>query len=627
MKKFINLVVFLFSIFFIGNISVFASNNPYTVSAHDINPDTYIIGTHMFDEDRTYLSTEDIMWAARTIDDAESKDDMIIYYKNYNGEWINGRTGENITVPSTFKIEEYNGEKAKLVLIDTVLEEFEIDGTTYYTSIDEDDYYEMGLLLKKESNTTEFKYEIMFNVHNIEDGDYNFNLQCNNLYGTETSEFNVGTMPNSVTVSNGTFRLPVVIDATELGYAICEMELTNDEEEVLSTFDIASNDAEPTLDAIAIGMAAHEVNGEGIGFYPVFADYPNNFYDIYDSSIEINGLVLDLKYRFIEYGDYNIEIIATKDGEEVNIEYDNVFLVGEGDDILYGPSSAKHYLAFDESITPGEYEFEITLTDVNDELVTTEYVYLTVTDETKMVISSEVWEDPEIYYSLDELVFDNSKKRKFNMAIFTENIPVGTYAIKAELEYVDMIIPSNITWKANQNVKIIKSDEIEYFDYSFEIPKGAFEGDYYVELTLHEIDEDGYISDRAIAKTSFKFTVGPKSPILSYQTRSGDEEDATYDIQINANDYSENEIDGWELYVNKELDDSETVVIDGETYYLYSDNTIDNISQIDIQNGETLQFIARTYIIQNETDDSIQKVYSNWSDVTEITYGDGITYE
>jgi len=525
-KKFISIVVFLFSIFFIGNINVFAANNPYTISAHDMPSDTYVIGTHVFDTNRTYLSTEDIMWAARTIEDVENKDDMVIYYKNYDGMWVNGRTGDNITVPSTFKIEEVNGEELKDVSINTVLEEYEHEYGTGYTSIHEDDYDMSGLWLKNDATKTDYDYEVVFNAFNINDGEYKFDLKCHDYKITEDdyipTPFNIGTMPQSVTVSSGVFRLPIEFDATNINdYVSCAMELEKDEEIIESGFSIGLEDAEPVLNAFAIEMAAKEVNGEGIGFYPVFADYPNNFYDIYDSDIEINELELVFKSRFIEEGDYNLEIVGSKNGEVINVEYDDVFIIGEGADPAYGLANAKHYIKFDQSLTSGEYEFKITLTNANNEFVITEYVYLTVTDETKMIISDEVWEDPEVYYSLDELVFDNSKKRKFNMGIFTENISEGTYAIKAKLDYANYVpTPVNFELKYNQNVEVIKSDEIEYFDFSFEIPKTTKVGDeivkvghgkYYVELTLHEFVEDEFgdmvVSDIAIARTGFYFTI------------------------------------------------------------------------------------------------------------------------
>ena len=261
-KKFISIVVFLFSMFFIGNIDVFAASKSYTISAHDIPADTYVIGTHAFDTNRTYLSTEDIMWAARTIEDVESKDDMIIYYKNYDGKWINGRTGENVTVPSTFKIEELNGEEAKGIAVHMVLEEFEHEYGTGYTSIHEDDYNMSGLWLKNDGTKTEYSYEIVFDAFNIDAGEYNFDLQCHDYKITEDdyipTQFNIGTMPQTITISNGEFRLPIEFDASNINdYVSCAMELEKDGEIIESGFSIGYDDAEPTLNAFAIEMTAN----------------------------------------------------------------------------------------------------------------------------------------------------------------------------------------------------------------------------------------------------------------------------------------------------------------------------------------------------------------------------------
>lgn len=632
MKKFISFIIFLFSIFFIGNVSVYAANNPYLISAHDISPDTYVIGTHMFDENRTYLSTEDMMWAARTIEDAESKEDMVVYYKNYNGEWQNGRTGENITVPSTFKIEEYNGEKAKAVLISTVMEEVDCSGATCYSSIHEDDYNEAGIMLKSDGTKTNYEYEIRFDAHNFVDGKYNFDLTCHK-YDIVDNEFipspyNIGPIPDTINILNGGFTLPVNIDATDLGeYVSCAYELEKDEEIYESGFFVTNSDEEPMLNAFAMEMTANEVNGEGIGFYPIFRDYTNTnyFYDIYSSVSEINEFALMFNTRFIEEGDYNIEIFATKDGEEINVDYDEVFTISEEVDPAYILANAKHYLTFDEPLSVGEYGFDIILTDVNDEMVTTEYVYLTVTDEKTMDII-EVWGEPEEWYDIDNFTFDSLKKRKFHMTIDTENIPEGVYAIKAELNYDDAVIPPNFNLKAYQNIEIIKPYEVDYFDYYFEVSKGAKIGNYTVNLTLHEINEDGYPMETPIARTSFRFAVAAKSPVLNYKTLSGDELSADYDIGINFDNYSENEMDAWELYVNKEIDGADYIEIDEERYYLYSENEINDVSDIEIKNGETLKFVSRGYTNYSGIYQTY-KIYTEWSDIIEITYGDGFPTE
>ena len=520
-KKFISLVVFLFSIFFIGNIEVFAANNPYPISAHDIPSDTYIIGTHAFDENRTYLSTQDIMWAARTID-AESIDDMIIYYKDMNGVWIDGLTGENITVPSTFRLEAVNSEKVQMALINNVSEKVEQDNGmgTAYQSIYEENYNVAGFSIEKEKGQN--KYLIYFDAYNFKDGEYNFNLQCHK-YEVENDEFipspfNIGTTPQTINISGGTFTVSVDITSTDFDYVSCAMELEKDDEVLETGFSIWLEEPTPTLIASALGIGYNEPD-VGAGSGVIYSDDMNTFY-----LINNEYLTKDLEFaflsRYIEEGDYKLEVNVTKDGKIVNIDAPESTIIGEGLDPVFGYSNTILELKFEEQINVGEYEFEITLKNADDEKIVTEYVYLLVSDETKMEISNEIFEEPATYYSLDELTFKRGEKRTFNMDIFTENIPEGTYAIKSNLEYLDMVVPANFELKHNQNIKIIKSGDLEYFDFSFEIPKNTKVGEnvvplgvgkYFVELTLHELVEDEFgsiiVNKQAIAKTSFTFTI------------------------------------------------------------------------------------------------------------------------
>lgn len=513
-KKFISLVVFLFAIFFIGNIEVFASNNPYPISSHDIPSDTYIIGTHAFDENRTYLSTQDIMWAARTID-AETIDDMIIYYKDMNGIWIDGLTGENLTVPSTFKLEEINGEEISLVLINVVLEEYEVDGGEGYSSLHTDDYSEIGFHINLEENKTEYNYNIIFDAYNVKDGEYNLDLKCHKYViedeGFTPTSFEIGTIPTKIEVSNGIFRIPVKITSTDFDYVSCAMDLNQDEETISSGFIIDVGEPEASLEASVIGVGYESEEGAGSG---VIHSDTGSFYLINDETLTKNFEIAFMS-RYIEEGDYKLEVNVFKDDDLVNTTSPDVISVGEGVDEIYGFANAKVQLTFEDKIENGEYEFQVILYNSLDEVVVTEYFYLVVSDETNMEMFSEIWETTnhnEIYHSRDEFSFDSSITRTFHAGFLTENIQTGTYAVKAQLEYVDMVIPANFDFIANQNVEVIKTEEIEYFDYDFKIPKGAGSGRYNVFITLHELIEDDefggmIVSAQPIAKTSFTFTI------------------------------------------------------------------------------------------------------------------------
>ena len=130
MKK--KLLYFLMLLGFAGLTNV----NAKEIAADDIESRTYIIGTHEFTESTT-LSTKHIMLASKTID-GNTLNDMIIYYKNPRGKWINGLTGEIVEVSEKFNIEYVDLvkelEKPTLTLV-------RISGTYGYLSISEEGYY------------------------------------------------------------------------------------------------------------------------------------------------------------------------------------------------------------------------------------------------------------------------------------------------------------------------------------------------------------------------------------------------------------------------------------------------------------------------------------------------------
>ena len=99
MKKRLLYLLLLFGILFCIKINV----NAKEILSSDISPRTYIIGAYEFTENTT-LTTRHIMLASKTID-GNTLNDMIIYYKNPRGKWINGLTGETVEVSEKFNIE------------------------------------------------------------------------------------------------------------------------------------------------------------------------------------------------------------------------------------------------------------------------------------------------------------------------------------------------------------------------------------------------------------------------------------------------------------------------------------------------------------------------------------------
>lgn len=132
MKKKLLYLLLLFGILFCIKINV----NAKEISSSDISPRTYIIGAYEFTENTT-LTTRHIMLASKTID-GNTLNDMIIYYKNPRGKWINGLTGEIVEVSEKFNIEYVDLIKC---LTTPTLENILGDETSATLSITSSGYY------------------------------------------------------------------------------------------------------------------------------------------------------------------------------------------------------------------------------------------------------------------------------------------------------------------------------------------------------------------------------------------------------------------------------------------------------------------------------------------------------
>ena len=132
MKKKLLYLLLLFGILFFIKINV----NAKEILSSDISPRTYIIGAYEFTENTT-LTTRHIMLASKTID-GNTLNDMIIYYKNPRGKWINGLTGETVEVSEKFNIEYVDLIKC---LTTPTLENILGDETSATLSITSSGYY------------------------------------------------------------------------------------------------------------------------------------------------------------------------------------------------------------------------------------------------------------------------------------------------------------------------------------------------------------------------------------------------------------------------------------------------------------------------------------------------------
>ena len=101
-------VIIVMLLMIVHDIKADINSHMINVSKDEVDNSVYIIGNYMFTRDSSniyngQLTTKRIMLAARTID-GNTEDDMIIYYKNSRGNWIDALTGNSINPPNEFQI-------------------------------------------------------------------------------------------------------------------------------------------------------------------------------------------------------------------------------------------------------------------------------------------------------------------------------------------------------------------------------------------------------------------------------------------------------------------------------------------------------------------------------------------
>jgi len=148
MKKIFSYFAILVCFLILGNVEkVYAVE----IDTDDINNSTYLIGKCMFTRDvsESYsgsLSTDVIMLAAKTID-SNNLEDMIIYYKNARGVWVNALTNQTIEIDEKVNIEYKNNDS--LILATPTLVNASGDLTTNNLSVVADGAYAEETLLNK----------------------------------------------------------------------------------------------------------------------------------------------------------------------------------------------------------------------------------------------------------------------------------------------------------------------------------------------------------------------------------------------------------------------------------------------------------------------------------------------
>lgn len=556
MKKLINLFITVFALIFITKVN--AAENLMEISAHEVPSDTYIIGTHAFTEERLYLSTQDIMWASRTID-GSSKADMIIYYKDLNGNWVDGLTGEKITVPSTFKIEEVDSELVQLLMIEAVgkVEEDEV------YLLNEHEYNELYFEIDRNRVDSDInEYAIGFNAYGFEDGIYKFGnideeneqrgIICMDMYDSTDEPILVDI--DEIEIWNGEMVLyPLTInmsifDDKEEVYA-CYMSLYDEDDEFVQSGMFLLSVGEGESDIIADSLVANAVDEEtsyiselteGWNYYNTVND---NYFEILNNSNYTGTIDIELFAKNIQSGDYELYVEIYKDDEFVKTEQlDNVSII---EDDWFELS-----LEFGETIDPGYYDIYIYLDGYEDY---EGFVDIQISPESKITpVDLEITQsaNSEYFYDFIETNLINhtaihitplDRKNPTKMTITYEtDLEDGIYIVGSSVREVEDWLPEKFNVKTFAQIEVVDG----IFEIDIDLSKNDEYVTYFVTLDIYEGADDESVGT-LVGKTN----IVVKNGTFPYSTEWDEEMDSAGQSYLYIVDQEGNNYEGM-VYVH-----------------------------------------------------------------------------
>ena len=122
MRKILKLLILFVTVSFSSSVSALNSNGFYTPD--EIPDSSYIIGTHLFTDpendiydttnasnavyDGNVMYVRTLMLGATSIN-SDNYSNMVVYYKDFFGDWADGISGAEVNVPESFNIKYVNG--------------------------------------------------------------------------------------------------------------------------------------------------------------------------------------------------------------------------------------------------------------------------------------------------------------------------------------------------------------------------------------------------------------------------------------------------------------------------------------------------------------------------------------